>query len=184
MMLFFFFQAEDGIRDIGVTGVQTCALPISDGVYLQARMEPRAECMPVPIGATPEGGKELVGFQVGLRESAQSWRELLVGLKARGLAVAPEPATGDGALGFRTALEEIFPATRHQRCWVHKTSNVLNKPPKSVQPAAKRDLREILQRSEERRVGKECRFRWSPYQFKKKTYTRSPLIELSHTSIS
>ena len=117
----------------------------ADGVYLQARMEPQAECMPVLIGATPEGRKELVGFQVGVRESAQSWRELLVGLKARGLAIAPELATGDGALGFWTALEEVFPATRHQRCWVHKTSNVLNKLPRSVQPAAKRDLREIWQ---------------------------------------
>ena len=117
----------------------------ADGVYLQARMEPQAECMPVLIGATPEGRKELVGFQVGVRESAQSWRELLVDLKARGLAIAPELATGDGALGFWTALEEVFPATRHQRCWVHKTSNVLNKLPRSVQPAAKRDLREIWQ---------------------------------------
>jgi putative transposase len=117
----------------------------ADGVYLQARMEPQAECMLVLIGATPEGKKELVGFQVGVRESAQSWRELLVDLKARGLAVAPELATGDGALGFWKALEAVFPATRHQRCWVHKTSNVLNKLPKSVQPAAKRDLREIWQ---------------------------------------
>jgi putative transposase len=117
----------------------------ADGVYLQARMEPQAECMLVLIGATPEGKKELVGFQVGVRESAQSWRELLVGLKARGLAVAPELATGDGALGFWTALEAVFPTTRHQRCWMHKTSNVLNKLPKSVQPAAKRDLREIWQ---------------------------------------
>ena len=72
-----------------------------DGIYLQARMEPQAECMLVLIGATPEGKKELVGFQVGMRESAQSWRELLVDLKARGLAIAPELATGDGALGFR-----------------------------------------------------------------------------------
>jgi putative transposase len=117
----------------------------ADGVYLQARMEPQAECMLVLIGATPEGKKELVGFQVGLRESAQSWRELLVGLKARGLAVAPELATGDGALGFWKALEAVFPATRHQRCWVHKTSNVLDKLPRSVQPAAKQDLREIWQ---------------------------------------
>jgi transposase-like protein len=117
----------------------------ADGVYLQARMEPQAECMLVLIGATPEGKKELVGFQVGMRESAQSWRELLVGLKARGLAIAPELATGDGALGFWKALEEVFPATRHQRCWVHKTSNVLNKLPRSVQPAAKADLREIWQ---------------------------------------
>jgi transposase-like protein len=117
----------------------------ADGVYLQARMEPQAECMLVLIGATPEGKKELVGFQVGVRESAQSWRELLVDLKAHGLAVAPELAIGDGALGFWKALEEVFPATRHQRCWVHKTSNVLNKLPKSVQPAAKADLREIWQ---------------------------------------
>jgi transposase-like protein len=101
--------------------------------------------MLVLIGATPEGKKELVGFQVGVRESAQSWRELLVGLRARGLAIAPELATGDGSLGFWKALEEVFPTTRHQRCWMHKTSNVLNKLPKSVQPAAKADLREIWQ---------------------------------------
>jgi putative transposase len=117
----------------------------ADGIYLQARMEPQAECMLVLIGATPEGKKELVGFQVGVRESAQSWRELLVGLKARGLAIAPELATGDGALGFWTALEEVLPTTRHQRCTVHKTVNVLDKLPKSVQPAAKQDLREIWQ---------------------------------------
>ena len=117
----------------------------ADGVYLQARMEPQAECMLVLIGATPEGKKELVGFQVGVRESAQSWRELLVDLKARGLAIAPELATGDGALGFWKALEEVCPTTRHQRCWVHKTVNVMDKLPKSVQPAAKQDLREIWQ---------------------------------------
>jgi len=93
----------------------------ADGVYLQARMEPQAECMLVLIGATPEGKKELLGFQVGMRESAQSWRELLVDLKARGLAIAPELATGDGALGFWKALEEISPSTRHQRCTVHNT---------------------------------------------------------------
>jgi putative transposase len=117
----------------------------ADGVYLQARMEPQAECVLVLIGATPEGKKELLGFQVGVRESAQSWRELLVDLKARGLATAPELATGDGALGFCKALETIFPTTRHQRCWVHKVSNVLNKLPQSVQPAAKADLREVWQ---------------------------------------
>jgi transposase-like protein len=117
----------------------------ADGVYLQARMEPQAECMLVLIGATPEGKKELLGFQVGIRESAQSWRELLISLKARGLAIAPELATGDGALGFWKALEESFPTTRHQRCWAHKVSNVLNKLPKSVQPTAKQDLREIWQ---------------------------------------
>jgi transposase-like protein len=117
----------------------------ADGVYLQARMEPQAECMLVLVGATPEGRKELVGFRVGVRESARSWRELLIDLKARGLALAPELATGDGALGFWKALEEVFPSTRHQRCWVHKAANVLDKLPKSVQPAAKADLREIWQ---------------------------------------
>jgi transposase-like protein len=115
----------------------------ADGIYLQARMEPQAECMLVLIGATPEGQKELLGFQVGVRESAQSWRELLVDLKARGLAIAPELATGDGALGFWKALEEVSPTTRHQRCTVHKTANVLDKLPKSVQPTAKADLREV-----------------------------------------
>ncbi len=115
----------------------------ADGVYLQARMEPQAECMLVLIGATPEGKKELLGFQVGVRESVQSWRELLVGLKAHGLVVAPELATGDGALGFWKALDEVSPTTRHQRCTVHKTVNVMDKLPKSVQPAAKADLREV-----------------------------------------
>jgi putative transposase len=115
----------------------------ADGVYLQARMESQAECMLVLMGATPEGKKELVGFQTGMRESAQSWKELLVGLKARGLSIAPEIAVGDGALGFWRALDETFPTTRHQRCWQHKTLNILDKLPKSVQPNAHKDLREI-----------------------------------------
>jgi len=115
----------------------------ADGVYLQARMEDQAECMLVLIGATPEGKKELVGFQTGVRESAQSWRELLVDVKRRGLKVAPDIAVGDGALGFWKALDEVFPGTKHQRCWVHKTANVLNKVPLSVQANMKPDLREI-----------------------------------------
>ncbi len=115
----------------------------ADGVYLQARMEPHAECMLVLMGATPEGKKELIGFQTGMRESSQSWRELLVDLKARGLSVTPEVAIGDGALGFWKALDEAFPTTRHQRCWQHKTLNVLDKFPKSMQPNAHNDLREI-----------------------------------------
>ncbi|WP_147021513.1 IS256 family transposase, partial [Methylobacterium radiotolerans] len=85
----------------------------------------------------------LVGFQVGVRESAQSWRELLVDVKQRGLSIAPEIAVGDGALGFWRALDEVFPGTAHQRCWVHKAANVLDKVPKSVQAAMKADLREI-----------------------------------------
>ena len=115
----------------------------ADGVYLQARMEDHAECMLVLIGATPEGKKELVGFQTGIRESAQSWRELLVDVKQRGLKIAPDIAVGDGALGFWKALDEVFPGTKHQRCWVHKTANVLNKVPLSVQANMKTDLREI-----------------------------------------
>ena len=115
----------------------------ADGVYLQARMEPQSECMLVVIGATPEGSKELVGFQTGARESAQSWRELLVDIKRRGLTVAPDLAVGDGCLGLWKALEEVFPSTRHQRCWVHKTMNVLNKVALSVQVNMKVDLREI-----------------------------------------
>ncbi|KUP93083.1 transposase, mutator family [Tritonibacter horizontis] len=106
----------------------------ADGDYLQARMEPEAECILVIIGATPEGRKELLGFHVGIRESAQSWRELLIDIKARGLAIAPEVAVGDGALGFWKAVDAVFPGTRHQRCWLHKISNVLNKFPKSMAP--------------------------------------------------
>jgi len=117
----------------------------ADGVYLQARMEPEAECILVVIGATPEGKKELVGFHVGRRESSQSWRELLVDLKACGLAVAPEVAVGDGALGFWKALDEVFPGACHQRCWVHKVANVLNKFPKSMAPTVKSDLRDVWQ---------------------------------------
>jgi putative transposase len=115
----------------------------ADGVYLQARMEAAAECMLVLLGATPEGRKELVGFQTGVRESVQSWRELLVDVKRRGLEIAPDLAVGDGALGFWKAIEEVFPSTRHQRCWVHKVANVLNKVALSVQVNMKADLREI-----------------------------------------
>jgi putative transposase len=115
----------------------------ADGVYLQARMEDQAECILVLIGTTPEGKKELVGFQAGVRESAQSWRELLIEIKRRGLSIAPHIAVGDGALGFWKALDELFPGTHHQRCWLHKTVNVLNKVPKSVQPGIKTALREI-----------------------------------------
>jgi transposase-like protein len=99
--------------------------------------------MLVLIGATPEGKKELVGFQTGFRESAQSWRELLIDIKQRGLEVAPDLAVGDGALGFWKAVEEVFPSTRHQRCWVHKTTNVLNGVVLPVQVNMRADLREI-----------------------------------------
>jgi len=114
-----------------------------DGIYVQARLEDEAQCLLVIIGATPEGKKELVGLSDGVRESGQSWRELLLDLKRRGLAMGPELAVADGALGFWQAVEEVWPKTRGQRCWVHKTANVLNKLPKSQQPKAKRTLQEI-----------------------------------------
>lgn len=115
----------------------------ADGIHVQARLEDQAQCLLVIIGATPEGKKELVGLIDGVRESAQSWRELLLDLKRRGLAIGPELAVADGALGFWQAIEEVWPQTRGQRCWVHKTANVLNKLPKSQQPKAKRALQEI-----------------------------------------
>ena len=95
------------------------------------------------IGATPEGRKELVGFTDGARESAHDWRDLLLDLKRRGLDVAPQLVIADGALGFWKAAGEVWPKTREQRCWVHKTANVLGKLPKSQQPKAKRALQEI-----------------------------------------
>jgi len=114
-----------------------------DGIHVQARLEDEAQCLLVIIGATPEGKKELVGLIDGVRESAQSWQELLLDLKRRGLAMGPELAIADGALGFWQAVEDVWPKTRGQRCWVHKTANVLNKLPKSQQPKAKRALQEI-----------------------------------------
>src|SRR5471030_3185358 len=115
----------------------------ADGIHLEARLEDQAQCILVIIGATPEGKKELIGFTDGLRESAQSWRDLLLDLKRRGLAAAPELAVADGALGFWKALGEVWPTTREQRCWVHKTANVLNKLPKSLHAKAKRALQQI-----------------------------------------
>ena len=114
-----------------------------DGIHVQARLEDDAQCLLVIIGATPEGKKELVGLIDGVRESTQSWKELLLDLRRRGLAIGPELAVADGALGFWQAVEEVWPKTRGQRCWVHKTVNILNRLPKSQQPKAKRALQEI-----------------------------------------
>ena len=115
----------------------------ADGIYLQARLEDEKQCILVLIGATPEGRKELIGFTDGARESAHDRRELLLDLKRRGLDARPELAIADGALGFWKAAGEVWPTTRGQRCWVHKTANVLAKLPKSQQPKAKRALQEI-----------------------------------------
>jgi putative transposase len=115
----------------------------ADGIYLQARLDEEKQCILVLIGATPEGKKELIGFSDGARESAQDWRELLLDLKRRGLAAPPRLAVAAGALGFWKAVGELWPTTTEQRCWVHKTANVLNKLPKSQQPKAKRVLQDI-----------------------------------------
>jgi transposase-like protein len=115
----------------------------ADGIHLQARLEEERQCILVMIGATPEGKKELIGLTDGARESAQDWRELLLDLKRRGLSHAPKLAAADGALGFWKALGEVWPTTHEQRCWVHKTANVLNKLPKSQQSKAKRSLHDI-----------------------------------------
>jgi putative transposase len=118
----------------------------ADGIYVNVRLEDtenKRQCLLVVMGATAEGHKELLAVQDGYRESAQSWTELLVDLQRRGLTLAPKVATGDGALGFWAALRQVYPETREQRCWVHKTANVLNKMPKSVQARAKADLHEI-----------------------------------------
>ena len=118
----------------------------ADGIYFNIRLEDPGndkQCILVLMGATETGKKELIAITDGYRESAQSWRELLLDVKKRGLSKAPELATGDGALGFWAALREIFPTTKEQRCWVHKTANVLNKLPKSIQAKAKSMLQDI-----------------------------------------
>jgi len=115
----------------------------ADGIHFNVRLEPDRPCMLVIMGALEDGTKELVAVWDGHRESKQSWLEVLRELKARGLDQGPKLAVGDGALGFWAALEEEFPETRHQRCWVHKTANVLDKLPKRVQPHAKKLIHEM-----------------------------------------
>jgi putative transposase len=118
----------------------------ADGIHVNVRLEDTEnsrQCKLVLMAATADGHKELLAVVDGYRESEQSWYELLIDLKQRGLVLAPKLATGDGALGFWAALRKVFPETREQRCWVHKTANVLNKMPKSVQTKAKTDLHEI-----------------------------------------
>ncbi len=115
----------------------------ADGIYFSPRMDHDKQCLLVIIGADDKGNKDIVGLMDGFRESAQSWRELLLDLKRRGLETGPELAVGDGALGFWKALREVYGETREQRCWVHKTANVLNQMPKSLQARAKGHLQDI-----------------------------------------
>lgn len=115
----------------------------ADGVYFNSRMDDNRNCILVIIGATEEGKKEIVAIQNGFRESEISWREIFQDLKSRGLKSGPKLATGDGALGFWKALRIEFPYTREQRCWVHKTANVIDKFPKSLQSPAKKKIKEI-----------------------------------------
>ncbi len=120
----------------------------ADGIHVKVRLEDDAnkkQCILVLMGATADGKKELIAVLDGYRESEQSWSELLLDLKHRGLTTPPKIAVGDGALGFWAALRKVFPETKEQRCWVHKTANVLNKMPKRVQPKAKGDIHEIWQ---------------------------------------
>jgi transposase-like protein len=122
----------------------------ADGVYFQARLEESKQCILVVIGATADGKKELLAIQDGYRESEQSWLELLMDLKRRGLREGPRLAIGDGALGFWKALAKVFDQVRWQRCWVHKTANVLNKLPRGEQKRAKKFLHEIWMASSRR----------------------------------
>lgn len=118
----------------------------ADGIHVNVRLENEAnqrQCLLALMGATADGLKELIAVVDGYRESEQSWYELLIDLKNRGLALAPKLAVGDGALGFWAALRKVFGETREQRCWLHKTGNVLNNMPKSVQPRAKALIHEI-----------------------------------------
>ena len=115
----------------------------ADGVYFNIRSEADRQCILVIIGVGADGKKELVAIEDGYRESETNWLEILQELKARGLEAGPRVAVGDGALGFWKALSKVYAQTRHQRCWVHKTVNVLNKLPKRVQAKAKAKLHEI-----------------------------------------
>ena len=122
-------------RQRDLAGVKYCYLWV-DGIHFNLRLSEGRLCVLVVIGARADGRKELVAVAGGHRESAESWRTLLRDLKERGMS-APLLGIGDGNLGFWNALRDIYPSTQHQRCWIHKTANILDKLPKSAQPQAK-----------------------------------------------
>ncbi len=125
----------------------------ADGIHFNIRLEEDRQCILVLIGATAEGEKELIAVQDGHRESEQSWSSMLLDLKARGLTIDPKVAVADGALGFWAAARKAWPNTREQRCWVHKTVNVLDNLPKRLQPQAKDKLHQIWMASTRKDAG-------------------------------
>jgi putative transposase len=122
------YQSWQGRRFEGTRYVYIWA----DGIYFNIRLDEDRPCMLVLIGATEDGRKEFIGLHDGVRESKQSWKDFLQNVKSRGLVIGPSLAVGDGALGFWAALEEEYPRCQQQRCWVHKTANILDKMPKSL----------------------------------------------------
>jgi len=137
-----------------------------DGVHFNIRLEEDRQCILVLMGATEDGRKELIAVSDGYRESEQSWKSLLLDAKSRGLIVDPKLAVGDGALGFWKALPQVFPTTREQRCWVHKTANVLDKLPKRLQPEAKEKLHAIWMAETKAEAGKAFDLFVATYQAK------------------
>jgi putative transposase len=142
----------------------------ADGVYFNIRLEDDRQCILVLMGATADGTKEIIALTDGYRESEESWKALLLHCQARGLTAAPLLATGDGALGFWKALSKHFPATKEQRCWVHKTANVLDKMAKGQQPKAKAMLHDIWQAATRADAGKAFDLFLATYQAK---YTKA-----------
>ena len=137
----------------------------ADGIYLNVRAEER-RCLLVVIGCDVQGNKHFLAIEEGFRESAESWKALLLGLRDRGIGLAPKLAVGDGALGFWAALAEVFPTTRSQRCWVHKTVNVLDKLPKALHAQVKSALHEIWQADSRAQAEKACNRFIATYQDK------------------
>ena len=135
----------------------------ADGVYFSPRLEHERQCILVIIAADANGHKDIIGLMDGYRESEQSWKELLLDLKRRGLERGPDLAVGDGALGFWKALRQVYGQAREQRCWVHKTANVLNKMPKSLQAKAKGHLHDIWMAETKEEAGKAFDYFLSAY---------------------
>ena len=135
----------------------------ADGVYFSPRLDHERQCILVIIAADANGHKDIIGLMDGYRESEQSWKELLLDLKRRGLERGPDLAVGDGALGFWKALRQVYGQAREQRCWVHKTANVLNKMPKSLQAKAKGHLHDIWMAETKEEAGKAFDYFLSAY---------------------